>query len=199
MGRRNIQGSPQVVLFNGPAGSGKDYAAKILMDFHKAEHFSFKSMVEMVVINLYGLDMDDWYFWMSSQEEKGKSRVELNGMSARECLIYVSEDMIKPHFGKDWIATTTAKTVSAINPHSPLLVCSDLGFQEELDASITQWGYGNVHLVLLQREGHTFKGDSRSYVKPPKELFDNVYLIRNEGDHKFSQHIHQLAMDIMDL
>lgn len=191
--------SKKVILFNGPSGSGKDYAANLIVDNYYAYPFSFKSMVERIIINLFGIPPEDWYLWMATQHGKSIPREELMGMSARETLIHISENFIKTEFGREWIARVTTRTADDKTTGSPLLVCSDLGFQEELEASIDQWGEENVHLVLLQREGHTFSGDSRSYVKPPKGLYKNTHIVRNEGDHTFAQDIHKLVTEVLEL
>lgn len=179
----------KVVLFNGPPGCGKDYAANFLFEETSAWKFSFKEMVENILRSVYCIpergEEDLLWYWGSTQEEKAKPRKELGGMSYRQALIDLSENVIKPHFGKDWIARKTVEKVSGLYKYFPLLVCSDLGFQEEFDACVNKWGVDNVHLVVLHRKGHSFEGDSRSYVEKFPEGFCNLHIIRNCGTEEF--------------
>lgn len=147
-----------IVIFNGPPGSGKDKAA----DFFKSrgfKHLSFKYQLFKETIAYFGVDtnwfMDDY----DNREVKERPENLLNGMSRREALIHVSENIIKPKFGKDIFGVYVAKEINA----SKNYCVSDGGFIEEIVPIINRIGTDEIVLVQLTREGYDFSTDSRRY------------------------------------
>lgn len=102
------------------------------------------------------------------------------GMSPREFMIWISEDVIKPKFGKDYFGVRFNQKVKECD--APV-VCTDGGFPDEIIALINA---GNeVKLCRLHRDGFTFAGDSRNYIRinpyyQKNGYSEHDYLLTNE-------------------
>jgi len=147
-----------IVIFNGPPGSGKDAAASY---FKKLgfKHLSFKH----VLFRETAREFDVSYNWFmddyDNREVKERPEERLRGLSRREALIYTSEEVIKPRYGKDFFGVCVAKEV-----RDDVDYCiSDGGFVEELVPLINRVGADNIILVQLTREGCDYSSDSRRY------------------------------------
>jgi len=147
-----------IVIFNGPPGSGKDEAAR----YFKArgfKHLSFKYQLFKETISFFGVD-EEWF--MDSYDDRSvKERPEdlLDGMSRREALIYVSEEITKPALGNDVFGVCVAREIEDGKDYC----ISDGGFVEELVPLINRVGADNIILVQLTREGCDYSSDSRRY------------------------------------
>ena len=147
-----------IILFNGPPGSGKDEAA----NFFKVrgfKHLSFKYQLYKETIAFFGVD-EEWF--MAGYKDRAiKERPEklLDGMSRREAMIYVSEKITKPFFGKDIFGKQVADEIDIHNDYC----ISDGGFVDELIPVINRVGSDNFVLVQLTRDGCDYSSDSRRY------------------------------------
>lgn len=147
-----------VVIFNGPPGTGKDEAC-FAMKQTGFEHLSFKYHLFRATSELYGVSLE--WFMNEYDDRSVKERPEhlLNGLSRREALIYVSEEVIKPKHGKDYFGLMAAKEMSLDKDYC----FSDGGFMEELIPIINKVGADNIYIVQLTRQGCDFSSDSRRY------------------------------------
>ncbi|ENO2693518.1 hypothetical protein ACBB95_004406, partial [Salmonella enterica] len=110
------------------------------------------------------------------REQKERPQTFLMGMSPREFMIWISEDVIKPKFGKDYFGVRFNQKVKECD--APV-VCTDGGFPDEIIALINA---GNeVKLCRLHRDGFTFAGDSRNYIRINPYYQKNGY---SEHDYK---------------
>lgn len=89
----------------------------------------------------------------------------------------MSEEVIKPNFGKEYFGEATAE-----NMQPGINVISDCGFGEEL-GPIYRECEGNMLIMQISRIGCTFAGDSRSYING----FDQaaVTTIHNDSTDNF--------------
>lgn len=148
-----------IILFNGPPGTGKDAAA----DFFKEKgfkHLSFKYQLFRETISFFGVD-EKW-FMDGYKDRLIKEQPEelLEGMSRREAMIYVSEEITKPAFGEDIFGKQVADEIDITRDYC----ISDGGFIDELIPVINKVGSENFVLVQLTREGHDYSSDSRRYL-----------------------------------
>jgi hypothetical protein len=160
----------QVIIFNGPPGSGKDEACRFLVSQHGFKHLSFKHQLFVETIKHYGVD-NDWF--MNGYEDRTtKEQPEelLGGRSRREALIHVSEDVLKPTRGKGIFGEQAAKQINGIDNYC----FSDGGFTEEIVPIINTIGAENLCVVQLLRDGSSFDNDSRRYING--ELHDEYVL-----------------------
>ena len=93
-------------------------------------------------------------------------------VSPRNAMIHMSENVLKPLFGKDVFGIMAAKSLEeGVN------VFSDGGFAEEVQCILDEVGERNFLLVHVTRDGCSFAGDSRDYVMG----FPNTVIVHNGG------------------
>ncbi|QHJ83776.1 MAG: hypothetical protein [Caudoviricetes sp.] len=165
--------SKKVVVFNAPARSGKDEACKYLEEFllfhGKAEgviytpiHKEFKGKLFAITREIFSVSKEEWDEHYT-RELKETPWNKLNGLTPRQALIFVSEDIIKPNFSKTYFGESLAKSLGeGIN------VISDGGFDDEMIPIIQAVGKENILVVKIKRDGCSFEGDSRSFLNTDK-------------------------------
>lgn len=79
--------------------------------------------------------------------------------SRREALIHVSEDIIKPKYGKSFFGEKVAEKIQD-GVHYAI---SDGGFSEEIAPILERISAEDIILVQLLREGCSYSSDSRRY------------------------------------
>lgn len=181
----------QVVFFNGPRRSGKDTAARFIQtEYPNVRHRKFAGPLKRACAEFFGVRPD-----LLAELEKDGSRIKTDpldqffGMSWVQALIWFSEEAAKPKFGKDVFGRLLANEL--LRPAASLLtIISDSGFEDEAWPVIRQFGLQNCHVFRILRDGHTFKGDSRSYIfeTPPDGL--HVEDINND----FERHIFRVQV-----
>jgi hypothetical protein len=105
----------------------------------------------------------------------------LEDMSRREAMIYVSEVITKPAFGKDVFGVAVASKIEDGVDYA----ISDGGFEEELVPLINRVRAENILLVQLTRNGCDYSSDSRRYFNGRLE---KEYVIR-ETTEIDSEHV----------
>lgn len=155
------------IIFNGPPSSGKDTVCDHLLEYYgdgTVNHLRFKDQLFTSTCSHYGISYGE--FMMNyTTEKKNLSHEKLGGLSPREALIHVSEDICKPKYGKDYFGQQSAKRLQ----ENKVNVFSDGGFLEEINPIYDASDY--LLIVQLYRTGCTFEGDSRSYVGTPSFWF----------------------------
>jgi hypothetical protein len=147
-----------VIIFNGPPSSGKDEACLFFKNLG-FKHLSFKYHLFRATAEYFSVTLD--WFMQEYDNRVVKERKEelLGNRSRREALIYVSEEIIKPQYGKDYFGAMAAKEMTADGNYC----FSDGGFMEELIPIINNIGAENISIVQLTRDGCDFSSDSRRY------------------------------------
>ena len=172
----------KILIFNAPPGAGKDqcvqFAQEIIPD---SLHFSFKRKLVELTQSIYNIPKSTWDSWYT-REGKEIVRKELQGLSCRQALIRVSEEVIKPAFGKDYFGRQEADSLASALPKDyKIAVCSDGGFSEETKPLIDKFGIENMNVVYIFRDGCSFSNDSRSYLPNSLFLKKNTFAIDNNG------------------
>ena len=175
-----------IVIFNGPPGSGKDEGA-IIFKMLGSVHLSFKEELFKATVKEFGVTLEWFMKDYDNREIKERPQVELRGKSRREALIYTSEVIIKPKYGKRFFGDKVAEAIDSRGDY----VLSDGGFTEEALPIIEKVGVENVLIVRLFREGFSFEGDSRRYLNGKvrqtyttgkKSQVDNDYVLSDKLD-----------------
>lgn len=111
-------------------------------------------------------------------------------MTPREALIWLSEECIKPMYGKEFFGhLITNRMLGAIEQHADddgeLVFLLDIGFIDEAAPIIREfWGDENnsIDIVQIRREGRSFENDSRETVSWADFEIEKVdRIIENRG------------------
>lgn len=158
---------PQYFIgLNGPPGAGKDMlAGGIYHDPEFKKNFLIHSIkyaapLKAAVHTLFG----------GEYSEEAKDRPSPYGPTWRGLYIGMSEIYAKQVTGNPEIfgeILVQRMKVGKVSEKRPTLwVCSDCGFEAEQNPVIRYLGADNCLYISVQREGHDFANDSRSYIQP---------------------------------
>jgi hypothetical protein len=178
-----------IVIFNGPPASGKDEAASLFKENYGFGNLSFKYQLFKETIKHFDVD-ERWFMeGYNDRAQKEKAEFALQGMSRREAMIHVSEDIIKPKKGLDYFGKSVAEEIEEGKNYA----LADGGFVEELEPIIEKVGAENIVIVQLTREGCDYSTDSRKYFNGHvisettinhKTSIDRMYVLKEEMDIK---------------
>lgn len=149
----------KIIALNGPAGSGKDTLASLLIPLGY-QHYKFSSPLKGALSQFLPSSIDPAIH---------KDHILPNGLTVRQALISLSEDWVKPTFGQAHFGELLAHQLKSCS-HTRV-VLSDSRFAEELTPTLE---LGTVLVVRIYRPGHSFEGDSGSYYDPPCEMVEVV-------------------------
>jgi len=164
----------QIVLLNGPPSSGKDTLAFELSARRGYTHMKFATPLAAGVQALFSIDRDLWQALYTRRKEDRSLLLE--GMSPREAMIWLSEEVMKQHFGDDFFGRSLFHRI--MHENIPRAVVSDSGFKSEAEVLREYFGPKALRLVRLHRPGCDFRNDSRGYIS-----LDDVHAldIQNTG------------------
>jgi hypothetical protein len=152
-----------VVLFNGPPRVGKDTMAMYLQSIWEgSRHLKLSTPLKNAVRELFSYAFED----MEKYKDADSHRVF--GKTIREHLISMSEDWVKVQYGKEAFGTLFAQRIMSLPLQTKGVICSDLGFMDELAPLVRALDANRITIVRLRQEGRTFEGDSRSYLDGEK-------------------------------
>lgn len=149
-----------IIIFNGPPGTGKDEVCLFLKNKLDFTHIEFKDALFDETCKHFNVSKEWFMSGYSDRSIKERKESILENRSRRDALIHVSEDIIKPNYGKDYFGV---KVVEKIKDGVDYCF-SDGGFKEEILPIINIVGTKKICLVQLTREGCDFSTDSRRYL-----------------------------------
>lgn len=164
----------KVIILNAPPGAGKDTIGRLLAQNYDGVHLhSFKQpMFDIAAIILGGAKYESFLRLYNNRKTKEIKSPILGNLSPREFMIWISEDVIKPRFGKAYFGERMVESILS-RPDHETAVITDGGFPEETLALV---GAGFEVLVCrLHRRGYGFGGDSRNYLHMPEVIEPFVY------------------------
>lgn len=170
----------KVIILNGPPGVGKDTIAKELSFWFNSQVISMKEPMFAIVRDILGHDtFIQFMLKYNDRDQKEKPQYFLGGKSPRQIMIWISEEVIKPVFGDRHFGNLAAEKVDKMQGCK--IVFSDGGFPSEI-IPLIEYGH-DVHLVRLHREGYSFEGDSRNYIRLPGLIGDFYHEYDLKLDH----------------
>lgn len=174
---RPKEGEIKAILFNGPSGIGKDegYHALAALPGLNPIWRPFATLLKHMTCRFF----DTPYAWYSYEKRKDVTSKEFNGLTPRQAYIWMSEEVVKPKFGKYYWAEKAVeyyfdqiyKNGSNLkSAHTSPFIVTDLGFQHELEPIFKKFKSQNVLIIRVHRNGCDFKNDSREYIRKNKTL-----------------------------
>lgn len=159
----------KIIILNAPPHSGKDTISNRIKDLAwNVTQLSFKAPMFDIAYAMLGERRFDMFMKAyNDRNQKEAGQPFLSGKSPREFMIWISESVIKPMFGKEYFGQRVAE---AAHNSGGSVIMSDGGFPDEVRALITA-GH-EVHVCRLHRDGYTFAGDSRDYIRLPTGWYD---------------------------
>lgn len=153
-----------IILLNAGIGSGKDYAAQVIHKMTGLPHLEFKGRLFAIALAISGLTQQEWDA-LYTRELKEVPTDKLFGLSPRQFLIKISEEVIKPNFGKQYFGDVLGKLAYGTGA-----VVSDSGFNKEAEQVVDICGVDNVFVVRFMRGDCSFEGDSRNFLTTDKVI-----------------------------
>lgn len=159
------------VILNGPPGCGKDTIAEAMVE-RGFTHHMMKEALYAVTADFFNIDRTVFRELARNRvlKEVPTPLLKASGQvfSPRGALIYTSETIYKPRFGRDYFGRLTS--LDCARREIPRVVLSDGGFAEEIKPFLELYDY--VFIFRLQRDGFTFEGDSRNYLYGFENTFE---------------------------
>lgn len=171
-----------VIVLNAPAGAGKDTLAEALEELD-LQRMSFKDVLfERVLERITSPDLYAEFRERAEDRDLKDQYWEVIKCSPREYLIHLSEEILKPTLGEACIGKLSAKSAAEYADVGIDVVYSDGGFEPEIQA-LADEGL-EVHVVRLRRDGFSFDGDSRNYIKTGDDWTTHDVLIFDDQIQK---------------
>jgi hypothetical protein len=173
-----IETGPYVLGFNGPPRAGKDTAMNLFADHVDRSRWINAPIIErplampMRKMAFAALGLD--YSFDRYETLKDLPCPALAGQTIRQFMIALSEEFMKQKFGKEiWCRLWLESIPKNFNG---IVLVPDVGFQVEANFMLNHFGYEDVVIVQVGREGKTFEGDSRENVSA-----DQKFTLTNNG------------------
>lgn len=196
----------KIILFNGPPGSGKDFAARAILDDPEIQdnfdrHFDrFAMPIKKALAAIFDRPLD--YYGVSRfDRNKEESNETLCGLSYRTSLIKMGAS-VRNTYGDGVFGMLLGRRISqhvalhGRDDFPQLIVVPDLGRDSELEALFEYYNPANVLIVKLSRQGKSFDHDSRRFVsgEPPRCV---VHLNNTGVPEAFSRLVRRTVKDFL--
>lgn len=150
---------PFLIVVNGPPSVGKDTSITLLKQYYDTlDLFTKHDKIAQVL-------RDEACKEFNCKDEDLEELKKVNP-DVRKFMIYVSEEVFKPKYGKTYCAEEVIRRYENDKNKNDIKILgiSDGGFQDEVDVLINYFGLENSCVIHLKRDGYTFKDDSREPV-----------------------------------
>lgn len=159
----------KIIILNGPASVGKDTISNELEEYYNCIPTSFKRPMFYIAAAI--LDSSAFNKFVTAYNDRDQKEIPqsfLGGKTCREFMIWISETVVKPMFGKRHFGKLMSEHIKT-HYEGSTFVCTDGGFPEEV-IQLVEDGH-DVTVVRLFMEGRTFAGDSRDYIRIEESQF----------------------------
>jgi hypothetical protein len=177
---------PKIILLNGPARSGKDFAAAHLMDATKDDdpvHLKLSTPLKIMAGEILAESCEDL--------EKIKDRTLDFGASYRDVQIMLFESIAQT-FTRSWLGQAMTRKIKKLDVN--IIVISDVGRDEEIEPLIKAFGAKNILVVQIFRDGCSFDNDIRYYITDARVKRVTVY---NDNTHNFKTKLDAYVLDFL--
>ena len=168
----------KLILINGAPQVGKDTMGDYIINnvITLIVKYKMTTPLDKIFREIFP-QLSDEEFYMYRETKKDITQDIFKGKSLRQIYIELSENVIKPLFGKDYFG----KYASHILNNNPVdTVITDCGFNYEIEALLSSinkdaW---DIHTFTILRPGYNYSGDSREPINFKKlnvHSHNNVY------------------------
>lgn len=193
----------KLLLLNGPPRSGKDHAARMLVETDAINcpvlFDRMSAPLKLAFAGFMGVPYDDYLNVEPYEGAKGNPiLIFKNHMSYREWQIWFSEECCKPKLGETIFTKLLLMRLQDYSMEYPsgLVVIPDCGFQIEIDTLISEFPPSDIALWRIHRSGTSYDGDSRSYVTTTNPEVDQRD-ITNAGDQTYNDEILRHTLEFL--
>lgn len=159
-----------IVLLNGPKGSGKTALGTAVAKELGGHAMGFADELKKATHAAYGMyNIGFDYF----EKVKDVPSDAFLGLTPRKAYIHFSETYLKQVHGQDVFARLMEKRIRRTanldyrhDTVDEIFIMTDCGFEPEATHLANVFGPDNVVVIRLYRDGCSFEGDSRNYIKP---------------------------------
>ena len=171
----------KIIILNGPASIGKDTIGNALAKDYNCIPTSFKRpMFEISASILGARAFSKFITAYDDRDQKELPHDFLGGKTCREFMIWISEVVVKPLFGKRHFGKLMSEHIT-MNDNGFTFVCTDGGFPDEI-IPLVEDGH-DVTVVRLFMDGKTFSGDSRDYIRIKESHLPDYYAYQEHDVH----------------
>jgi hypothetical protein len=212
----------KIILLNGPKACGKNVAVDRIKESINVVDRRCKDHLFKATSVLFKMTLEEFFVHYECRETKETPKKEFEisvpefnrlapiikvpllgvveatfgplkiQLSVREALIYVSEIVCKPAFGRDYFGTARAAAVD-VSSGNECAIDDSCGFDDEIPPTIERLGVDNVMLIRILGRGN-FDGDSRNYIQDG--VVSNTVDVYNTGtEEDFLDIVNELASD----
>lgn len=150
-----------IILLNGPPRSGKDTIAKFIKKkVSSCLEYKMSQPLKSCFRQMFQLDYEMTNLLL--EKYKDDPIYSTGPMTPRQFQIDLSEEFMKPKFGKEIFGTLAVNAMKQlICKH---IVISDSGFEIEIPPLMKHYGRNKLLGLHLQRPDCSYDNDSRSYI-----------------------------------
>jgi hypothetical protein len=209
----------KIILLNGPKACGKNVAVDRIKESINVVDRRCKDHLFIATSVLFKMTLEEFFVHYECRETKEipkkefrilteaynelapiikkdtvPSKRDFTGMinlSVREALIYVSEIVCKPAFGRDYFGTARAMALD-VSSGIERAIDDSCGFDDEISPTIERLGMENVMLIRIHGRGN-FDGDSRNYISDGV-VNDTIDVYNKHTEEEFLSTISKLAL-----
>ena len=168
----------RVFILNGPPAIGKDTLAANIGRVFNFPVAMFKTALYEATAKHFHVSLDYMTNVATAREFKERPNKYLGDASPRQALIHVSENVIKPMFGKKFFGLKAVDFLHKQVILSNNVVFSDGGFPEECEC-LVEHGF-EVHIIQLHHPDVDFSKDSRNYVDVPGATVHKINVVMGQ-------------------
>ena len=181
----------KIIFLNGPPHSGKDTVANYVTSrLPHVRHRKFSAPLKAAARAMFGVDdkLWQWLEGVGNNANKDVRHDQLLGKTWREVLIVLSEQHMKPIYGKEVFGELLLLRLKE-QTIAPFTIISDSGFGYEAFPILRHYGFKNCAVWRLHRPQYTFDKDSRGYWGSADVLDHNQLMDERDIDNQ-----HELDM-----
>ena len=197
----------KLILLNGPPRSGKDTAARFIVDeptliSNPTVFEKFSLPIKHAFAGMMMTGVDDWGNVEGYEADKSSPIPLLGNVSYRAWQIAFAEDFMRHSFGTNIFSKLLLSRLEEYQRNEEgvewLCVISDCGFQAEVDFLTREFPPSDTALFNIERPGTSFAGDSRETVVPSDPAIFHSILANDSTLDEFRSRVIAATLNFLE-